>query len=234
MSKYFTHCAISIQKSSLVWFFNPQEGQPQTTTSPNSCPQKTGCHQFFRHFLILIKIYYILNKTNYIAPCKQVLAAVTEHLKREKDEKKKKNDPTCICSKGRATVVAPLPPFVITMSTFVVDVPFVVPACTTCHCHIVAMLLSPPFVPHHPSLSQWAGLMWHHSLSAPPLPPMSSSSQAGWRCYVMWHQEPVATLQAEAHSSGIGWVAAHRGDVGIVIVIKPEKKIKLVGKMKRY
>ena len=101
----------------LIWsgFLTPKRGNhgPQlvqmvaligrTTTKPTrtsprqfGCPQKTGCHQFFRHFSILIKIYYILNKTNYIAPCEQVLTAVTGHSKREKKKirwKQKKMTP---------------------------------------------------------------------------------------------------------------------------------------------
>jgi hypothetical protein len=42
--------------------------------------------------------------------------------------------------------------------------------------------------------------------SAPPLPPTSSGSQAGWWCCVTWHGGPVATLQAEDCSGDIGMV----------------------------
>jgi hypothetical protein len=98
----------------LVRFFDSKMGnwQPQlvatgthlratatelTRTSPSqfSCPRKTGCHQFFRHISILIKIYYILNATNYIAPCEHVLTVVTGHFQREK-EKEKKQPHSCL------------------------------------------------------------------------------------------------------------------------------------------
>jgi len=44
---------------------------------------------------------------------------------------------------------------------------------------------------------------------------------------------PIATLRAEAHSSGIGWVAAHRGQHRVVALSNLEKKSKLVSKKKK-
>ena len=87
---------------------------------------------------------------------------------------------------------------------------FVVPcfSCSlSCHCW--------PLPVHCQLSSQLAGLTWHCLSLAPPLPPMSSGSQAGWWCFVTWHWGPVATLQAEAHSGNVGWVVAHRGDRGM-------------------
>ena len=54
--------------------------------------------------------------------------------------------------------------------------------------------------------------------------------QWGWWCFVTWHRGPRVTLQAEARSGGVGWVAAHRSNRGMVVVIKPGKKKMLVSK----
>jgi hypothetical protein len=82
----------SVLRSSLVQFFDPKMGNQQLQPSPQfGCPQRTGHHWFFQHFSSLTKIYYIFNKTNYIA-CEQ------NNYRLSIEEKKKETGPVLVDS----------------------------------------------------------------------------------------------------------------------------------------